>query len=170
MRRGAQAAHGDQMMPTENVFQDGPYLTAAFLCERIIEEKDGVKSFVRVVNRIVSSARGPEVPERMPPIPVRLSLYLSMRTGNKSGKHEIRISFLRPDNTAAGPQLVQSVNLEPPESRGIDLAINLNLMLDQEGVYWFDVFFDGLRMTRIPLSVLYLTQTAGKDQAPSAVQ
>jgi len=156
-------------MGTENVFQDGPYLTAALLCERILEEKDGVKSLVRVVNRIISKAQGPQVPEKMPLIQAMLSLYLSMRTGNKSGKHEIRIGFSRPDKTATS-LLVQGVNLEPPESHGIDLAINLNLSLDQEGVYWFDVCFDECLMTKIPLSVIYLTQSEGKNQARSVVQ
>jgi hypothetical protein len=156
-------------MATENVFQDGPYLGAALICERIIEEKDGVKSLMRVVNRIIQQARGPEVPDKMPPIIATLALFLSIRTGKKSGKGEIRIVFSRPDKTA-GPEQIQRVNLDEPESRSTDIMINMNLGLDQEGTYWFEIYFGEFLMTKIPLTVVYLTQSAGKSQTPPVLQ
>ena len=156
-------------MATENVFQDGPYLAAALLCERILDEKDGVKSLIRVVSRITRRAQGQEIPEKMPPFPISLSLFLSMRTGNKAGKHEIRIVLSRPDKTAL-PALIHRLNLEPPEGRIIDLVINMNLSLDQEGVYWFDVYFEDYLMTKIPLAVHYVTQSSSASQAPPVVQ
>jgi hypothetical protein len=40
----------------------GPYIGAAFLCEKILQEKDGVLSAIRIVDRITHSAVGPEAP------------------------------------------------------------------------------------------------------------
>jgi len=156
-------------MVTENVFQDGPYLAAALLCERILVEKDGVKSLIRIVNRITSSVRGIEVPAKMPPYRAMLSLYLALKTGSRTGKHEIKVHPSRPDNTQM-PPFVHSVNLETPENRGIDLIVNLNLILDQEGIYWLSVYFDQWLMTKIPLQVLYITQSTGGEQSPMLVQ
>ena len=34
-------------MPVESV-RDGPFLTAAFLCERVLQEQDGVLSAIRM--------------------------------------------------------------------------------------------------------------------------
>lgn len=156
-------------MPTENIFQDGPYLSAALICERVLDEKDGVKSLIRIVSRLTRSIRGTDVPEKMPPIFAKLAIYISIKTGNKAGKHTLKIEFTRPDKTNL-PSMSQSINLEPPESRGHEFIINMNLALDQEGVFWFDVYLDDLLMTKIPLTIRYITQTAGKNQTPPAVQ
>jgi hypothetical protein len=156
-------------MSTENVFQDGPYLTAALLCERVLDEKDGVKSLIRIVSQVTSRFSGPNIPQKMPAIQARLALFISMKTGKKAGKHNIRIAFTRPDKTSI-PDMIHGINLEEPESRSNHLVIALDISLDQEGVNWFDVYFDDFLMTRIPLSVRYLTQTAGKTQTPSVVQ
>jgi hypothetical protein len=156
-------------MPTENVFQDGPYLSAAVLCERVIEEKDGVKSIIRIVDRIISQVHGREVPDKMPPINALLSLFLSLKTGKNPGKREIRIGFMRPDGTTM-PEQVQRINLEAPENRGADFIINLNLGLDQEGTYWFSIYIGEFLMTKIPLTVVYLTQSAGKSQDSQILQ
>lgn len=156
-------------MPNENIFQDGPFLTAALLCERLLEEKDGVKSSIRIVNRIISSTAGPGAPEAMPSLQTNIVLFLSMRTGKKAGKHKIRIKLVKPDGISL-PDSIHDVNLEPPEDRGIDLKIFLDLRMDKEGLYWFEVYFDEFFMTKIPLRIIYLRQTQGSTSAPLAVQ
>ncbi len=52
------------------VFEQGPYLTVAALCDKALQEKDGVISLIRVVDKLTSSAVGPDAPEQMPPFPV----------------------------------------------------------------------------------------------------
>ena len=150
---------------TENVFQDGPYLGSALLCERVIEEKDGTKSLMRIVNRLITSVQGPTVPERMPPIQAILFLSISMRTGKKAGAHDVKIGLTRPDKSAL-PEQIQRIKLEEPESRSTDIVVNMSLGLDQEGTYWFEIYFDEFLMTKIPLEVVYLTQSAGRIQSP----
>ncbi|MBN2319866.1 MAG: hypothetical protein JXR49_12340 [Acidobacteria bacterium] len=156
-------------MPIENVFQEGPYLSAAFLCERVLEEKDGVKSAMRIVDRIISQVHGKEAPEKMPKLNAPLSLFLSLKTGKKPGKHEIKIGFTRPDGSNA-PEQIFRINLEPPDGKGTDMILNLNLGLEQEGTYWFSVYVDELLLTKIPLTLVYLTQSAVKNQDQEVVQ
>ena len=41
------------------------------------------------------------------------------------------------------------------EDRGTNLILTLNIVVDQEGVYWFDVLLEDELLTRIPLRILY---------------
>jgi hypothetical protein len=41
------------------------------------------------------------------------------------------------------------------EDRGVNLIVNAAFEPDQEGLYWFDVFFEEDRVTRIPLRAIY---------------
>lgn len=147
-------------MGTENVFQDGPYLSAALLCEYLLEEKDAAKTVVRIHDRVIQTAVGAAVPEKMPIISASPTLFLSFKIGKRRGKHEIRIELTKPDGDKA-PSHKLTVNLEGTDNQGIDLRIHLQLAIDQEGVYWIDVYFDELRFTRVPLQVVYLIQTTG---------
>lgn len=146
----------------ENVFQNGPYLTAAFLCERILEEKDGVKSAIRIHDRVVQAASGTKVPDAMPPIPAAPTLFVSLRNGQARGKHVIKVALIKPDGTIASEQRI-SINLAGANNNGADLVARMQVMLDQEGVYWFDLYYDELRLTRIPWEVVYLIQTTGRS-------
>ena len=152
----------------ENVFQNGPYMTAAFLCERILEEKDGIKSAIRIHDKVIQAALGPKVPDTMPPIPAAPTLFLSLKNGQARGKHVIKVALMKPDNTVASEQTI-SVNLAGADNNGTELVARLQVMLDQEGVYWFDIYYDDLRLTRIPWEVVYLIQTTGRSDPPSVM-
>lgn len=149
----------------ENIFQNGPYLTAAFLCERILEEKDGVKSAIRIHDKVVQTASGTNVPDIMPPIPAAPTLFLSLKNGHARGKHIIKVALMKPDRSVASEQTI-SVNLAGADNNGTELVAQLQVMLDQEGVYWFDIYYDDLRLTRIPWEVVYLIQTTGRSAPP----
>lgn len=152
----------------ENVFQNGPYLTAAFLCERVLEEKDGVKSAIRIHDKVIQTASGTKFPDIMPPIPAAPTLFLSLKNGKARGKHVIKLILMKPDNTVASEQTI-SVNLAGADNNGTELVARLQVMLDQEGIYWFDVYYDEIRLTRIPWEVVYLIQTTGRSDPPSVM-
>lgn len=44
------------------ISRTGPYLQAALLCERVMEEKDGVLSVIRIIDRLIHTALGPAGP------------------------------------------------------------------------------------------------------------
>jgi hypothetical protein len=41
------------------------------------------------------------------------------------------------------------------EDRGVQVVLPVTFEADQEGLYWFEVGFQGSRLTRMPLRVLY---------------
>ena len=44
----------------------GPYVTA-LLCEKILEEKDGIKTAIRIIDRLTHVRVGPDAPATLPP-------------------------------------------------------------------------------------------------------
>lgn len=155
-----------------NVFQDGPYLQAAMFCESVLDEKDGVKTAVRIVDRINRAIAGPaaEVPDQMQAFPYKLVFLLKLKTGNSPGRHEVELRLVNPRGEEAGPPLSQAINFETGEERGVDVVMNLMLNIEHEGVYWLDVNVDGVRITRVPLRVIYVTQRHGAVESRGPVQ
>ena len=41
------------------------------------------------------------------------------------------------------------------EERGVQIFVNLNMQVTEEGLYWFDVLLEGATITRVPLRVIY---------------
>lgn len=151
------------------MFASGPYLQTAVLCEKVLQEADGVLSLIRIVDREVITLVGPKPPEGMPSIPIRLYAVLALKSGGARGRHQLA---LRPEQ----PSGIQLTATEVPvyfegEDRGVNAVIEVNLMPQEEGLFWFDVLLDGSIMTRIPLRVIYQPVTTnsmgGPGQPPS---
>lgn len=77
-------------------FETGPYLQAALFCERVLDEKDNVKSLIRLVDRLVVQATGPDVPDTMPEITRQVIAFLSFKSGEAVGTVPIKITLKRP--------------------------------------------------------------------------
>jgi hypothetical protein len=67
---------------------DGPYLTAAFLCEKVLREADGVLSAVRIVDRW--NINGPT--ETLTPAVIQASLVLMFKSGIYRGSAQLTIT------------------------------------------------------------------------------
>jgi hypothetical protein len=50
------------------VFEHGPFLAAAVLCDQAIEDKNGAISLIRVIDKVTASAAGPDAPQTMPTV------------------------------------------------------------------------------------------------------
>jgi hypothetical protein len=132
----------------------GPYLSAAFLCERVLQEADSVLSAIRIVDRLTQSAVGPDAPEEMPPLSMQLFALVAFKSGSARGSMQVD---LRPEDPS-GRQLGtfgQTVHFEG-EDRGVNMIVGFNFVAEIQGLYWFDVLLQGERVTRIPLRVLYV--------------
>lgn len=154
---------------TRNVFQDGPYVNAAFICERLLQEQDGVKSAIRIVDRFNRSIHvtSGEPPEKMPPLSVDLWLLLKLKSGSCKGKKDIRITFLAPGGGVLGSHSGSVVF--GGDNRGVDVQVRLQMDLGEEGVYWFDVLLDEWLLTRVPLEIRYLKSSQGPVQTEASV-
>jgi len=150
-------------------FNQGPHLAAAFLCEKILKEADGVISAVRIVDRINHTAVGPNPPEEMQPFDHELTLYVSFKAGSARGPIPLEIRMQKPSGATASP-FRSTLNFEGDDERGVNVVAIMKLHLETPGLHWFDVFLGGHRVTRIPLRVVYLpqiTQIATPGQGPS---
>jgi hypothetical protein len=134
---------------------EGPYIQVAALCEKVLQEKDGVLSVIRVVDRIISTAAGAAPPERMPPVPINLTALLSFKSGFVRGSYTMTLRTRTPSGRYMSPELAMPVLFEGDEDRGANLIVNVNLQADEEGLYWFDVLLGGRVLTRMPLRVVY---------------
>lgn len=140
----------------------GPHLLAGVFCEKVIEDKEGVLTLVRLVDRITQTATGSDPPEQMPPFLMEnLFLVVMLRADQAKGRYALRV---RPQDPSGRnlPHFDAPIQLSPgPAGQNVVTAIQLAIEL--EGVYWFDVLFcaskDAERLlTRVPLEIQYVPQ------------
>lgn len=142
----------------------GPYLTAAFICERVLREQDGVISAIRIIDRLTHTVPGPDV---MEPFPYRLALVLNFKSGEALGNYQISIQPIKPETNEKMPPVTYPVNFEPPGDRGVGICADMQIVFDVAGLWWFDIYLSGQgrirRVTRIPFRIIYLPQPAQKS-------
>lgn len=152
-------------MPT--VFERGPYLVTAAFCERAIQERDGVLSLIRMIDKITSTVAGPGpvVPDRMPPIPVNLTLAVVLKPGEARGRFMVKV---RPE-APSGQRLAEvelPVSFTGAPDTGANLLFGVNMIATEEGVYWFDTLMDDQLLTRTPLRIEYSPRRTGVQALP----
>jgi len=131
----------------------GPYLHFAVFCETVIEDKQGILSLIKIVDRIIVSAAGPDAPEKMPPLPFTGTIALGFKSGFARGSHYLRLRPKDPDGQPL-PELSLPLQLEG-DDRGHNVVLPMQIVFEKEGLYWFDVFVGDRLFTRMPLRVVY---------------
>ena len=134
-------------------FERGPFLATAIFCEQVIEDKSGVFSLIRIVDRMHISTYGPTAPEEMPPSTLNWFLVLSFKSGEAKGSYSIKIE----------PELPSGIRLQPITlsayfeggTRGQNIISKLNMKLEMPGIYWFRIYVDDQFLTQIPVEVIY---------------
>jgi hypothetical protein len=138
----------------------GPWLAAAVFCEKVIEDKEGALTLVRIVDRITTTAVGQGTPDEMPPTPITIALVAAFKSGTAKGRSDFRIEVEAPTGLRTPIAQALSVIFEG-EDRGANLVLNLQFKAEHEGLYWFDLFLDKGLVTRVPLRVVYQRQETG---------
>ena len=147
----------------KNPFEYGPYIQNAVFCDRVLRESDGVLSLIRIVDVITHSEGGTEPPEEMPKFRYPLTMVLTLKAGTSKGRHEVSIEPELPSGEKAGAMTV-TVQMEG-EGRGTNIIAPLDIEYSMEGLYWFNVKFDGVVLTRMPLQVRY-SRVVGTSATP----
>lgn len=145
---------------------EGPWLTAALICERVLQEADGTLSAIRIVDRITNSAIGQGTPAEMPPMPVNLTLLIALKAGAAHGRHDLKVELEGPNGLRTPVAETISVLFEG-EDRGANVVLALNWIAQHEGLYWFDVVLNERLVSRVPLRVVYLRQETGSTSLQS---
>lgn len=135
------------------VFERGPFLALAVFCEQVIEDKSGVLSLIRIVDRLLVSTYGSTAPDQMPATPLSWTLVLSFKSGEARGSHPIKIEPELPAGLRLQP-LILSAHFEGG-NRGQNIIYRLNMKLEMPGVYWFRIYVDDQFVTQIPMEVIY---------------
>jgi hypothetical protein len=131
----------------------GPYLTVAVLCERVLQEQDGVLSAIRIIDRLIRVSAGPSAPGDMEPFSHVLAALVCLKSGQARGRFTLTIRA----ETPSGQQL-DALSLPVQlggEDQGANLIINIPFTVEHEGLYWFDVMLEDELITRMPLRVIY---------------
>jgi hypothetical protein len=138
----------------------GPYVQIAALCEKVLQEKDGVLSVIRVVDQVNITASGVGAPDEMPPGNLNLTAVVSLKAGIARGRYDVKILPVSPSGKNMHETIV-SAYFEG-DDRGVNVIFNIALGIREEGVFWFEVYARELLLTRIPLRVVYqrLTHSA----------
>lgn len=132
----------------------------AVLCEKALQEQDGVISIIRVIDRLTQSHTGPDPPEQMPQfVASHLTLVVALKSDQARGRYGIKIRPEAPGGFQL-PAMEQGIQLQPGGS-GVNLVMPLVFPVAQEGLFWFDVFLTGpdpqpdRLLTRVPLEIVY---------------
>ena len=126
------------------------YLSIAVFCEKVLIEADGVNSIIRVVDRFNVQGKTSE----MPATPLNFMLLVVFRSGFLRGKQTISIRPKNPDG-AEMPSWNFPTLFEGDNDRGVGVGAQLNIVVNKEGLYWFDVYLNDELVTRMPLRVAY---------------
>ena len=141
-----------------------PFLVAAVFCERTLQERDGVNSLIRLIDKIfVEHVVLPDGVEAMIP----MNLFIAMKSGGYAGKARLTLKPLSP---AGRKMKVNEIDIELPKDPqgGINLIVQAEISLREQGVYWFEIYFNDELATRTPLEVQLLqTQTQTQTPQPS---
>ena len=149
----------------EAPFNRGPFLSAAFLCEKVLREQDGVSSAIRIIDRVNRQATGQEAPDTMEPFAYEINLYLAFKSGAARGPLPLEIRLDKPSGDSSEP-FRQTLNFEGDDERGVNVITLLQMQIDLPGLYWFDVHLDGHRVTKIPMRVVYDPQVMQTNASP----
>ena len=131
-----------------------PYITAALLCEKVLQEKDESLTVVRIADKLQYALQIPTGDASLKDIKpiVNVQGLVSIKSGPVTGDHTIKIAVERPNGER------KEIFTFPVKFLGKDhgqnIILNMGLGVDQDGFYWFDVLFDDEVLTRIPLQVM----------------
>jgi len=137
--------------------QEGPFLSAALICDRVLEEKDGTKSAIRIIDRITRTVVDFSPPEEMEPFQWEGTLLIRLKSGWARGSYPLTIKLVKPSGETP-PPFQYTAFFEGEEDRGVDFVVNMRIKFDQTGIYWFKIFLKDSLLTQIPLRVVYLPQ------------
>jgi hypothetical protein len=130
----------------------GPHLSAAFLCEQVLQEKDGVLSFIRVVDRFVRPKPGSPVPS----LPIQVMMVIGFKAGGiGTGKCTVKIRMFKPSSAAPAGEMENEVFFEGGQDQGVTIANPFILVPDEEGLYWIEILVFEKVATRVPFRVIF---------------
>jgi len=132
-----------------------PYLKYGVICERVLTEKDGVLSLIRVVDRFTITITGREPPDQLPEGIKGMTIAMCWAGG--LGTHEAAFNIQSPGGETQRSPQSWSFNLDAL-NRSHGIIVRLPVRIKREGVYWIEFVLNGEVKSRIPFQVVYQRQ------------
>lgn len=129
------------------------YVQAAFFCERVTIEENQTLTFNKLLTHLNVQVTGGPPSGTMPPITINPAIVVALTSEKLRGKYDLALSMVRPDGLRLG-----SASL-PVEFEGPGIIrptfTQVSVPIEMQGIYWFDLLFEGKQLTRIPLQIVY---------------
>lgn len=146
----------------------GPYVQAALVCERALQEASGLVSAIRVIDRVffVTGEDGQPV-QRVHPI----TIVIMLKAASARGSYTLHVTRETP-STERTP-ILQAPVLFEGDDRGVQLILDAGFEPEESGVYWLDVELEAPEatdlgrqlLTRIPIRAVFQAMpTAGPGE------
>ena len=164
-------------MTSPEARRGGPFLKAAFLCEQVIEGKDNVNSYIRVVDSVTLNAEvragpptaaqssespreegapgAPELPDSLPPFQWSTVMVLMFVGGDARGRQTLRLIMETPDGLRGPVGGPVDIRFDGRPNALVNVHFRLTIEVKAEGLHWIHVVLDEREMTRVPLDVMY---------------
>jgi hypothetical protein len=133
----------------------GPYVQAALLCERVVQESGGRVTIVRLLDRVVVRTAVAASPAQIRPTIVSCHAVVILKTGSRPGNYKLRLVLTSPTKRKLREFSVD-INLPDEEDKGVNIVMPIQFEAKEEGVYWFEVRLDGeeLPLTKTSLRLV----------------
>jgi len=134
---------------------EGPYVSVAAICEKVLSEKDGLVSCIRFVD-ILNLNIHKEKPEEPTGVRFAVNAFIAFKSGSFVGTKQCVLRLVTPSGKtgklSAGAPKGYPVIFKG-EGQGYNLILTIEIPASENGLYWFDVMLDDEVYTRIPLRI-----------------
>ncbi len=138
----------------------GPYVQIAAFCHTALIENTGALSIIRITDRVGVAGFTPE----MAPTTVQVTLVVVLKSGFLRNQAKIIVRGITPSGVIL-PNIAFPALFEG-EERGVQLIMPMGFVVQEQGLYWFEVLVEEQALTRIPLRILYQQVAAHPGMMP----
>src|SRR5687768_9914206 len=126
-----------------------PFVQAALVCENVLQDKDNVISVIRMVDRFRVQIP-PDAPPNVRPA-IEFKLLLSLKSGAITGKSTVAFEGRSPSGKHS--EFGESEIVLNGGEHGVNVIANVTAAVEELGVHWIDVRWNGKSLTQIPWAV-----------------
>jgi hypothetical protein len=140
---------------------NGPHLAYAFICDRVLQEKDGVLSAIRIVDTIfVQKLEAAELHG--------ITFVIGLKSGDFIGEIEVKLTGKSPSGKSM-PELKIPMKLDGGK-QGATAIVTAGFAFPEAGLYWFSLNRGNDLITRMPLDVQTLPSAQSENESKTQIE
>jgi hypothetical protein len=132
---------------------------SAFICEKILQEIDGVPTAIRIADIFTLPEYAPKVPTALQVVDFTLMVIIKVLGVSPTEKHTVLVTMTRPDGQESQIFVNQNVTFSqfeghPEIPSGASLGMRVNVSGEVMGVHYFEVFLAGKSIAKVAFTLL----------------